>query len=51
MNKIELVALFTAMDELAKTNNIEGLRRVIKKTLSEAETKPSKTYDEDQDDN
>ena len=39
MNRVELVALFTALDVLVKEQNIEGIARVVETVLKESESK------------
>jgi len=53
VNKIEIIATFTAMDELYENKNYESLGKVIKKVLKVAEgepsgKKPSKDGDEEE---
>ena len=36
MNRIELIGMFTAMKELAKSGNVEGLEKVLDVVLDEA---------------
>ena len=38
MNRIEIVGLFTAMKELAKSGNMQGIENIIDAVLNEAVT-------------
>ena len=41
MNKIALVCVFSALDELYKAEQYEAIKRIIDKVLKEAESKKS----------
>ncbi|GHU91630.1 hypothetical protein FACS1894202_13430 [Clostridia bacterium] len=38
MNRVELIALFTALDTVLEIGTIEDARKIVKKVLREAET-------------
>ena len=42
MNRIEIIGLFTALDELCENEQIESVKSVIKAVLDEAKQKPGK---------
>ena len=42
MNKLELVAFLSALDELCESENYAAVQRVIKTVLDEARTKKEK---------
>ena len=41
MNRIEIVGLFSALDELCESEQYDAVKRIIKKVLREAESKQS----------
>lgn len=45
MTRLELMAVLIPLEELAKTGNIEGFRRVVTRILEEA-----RDYDEEEED-
>jgi hypothetical protein len=42
MNRIEIVALFTALDRMLEKEDVEGARKVLNAALNEALTKGKK---------
>jgi DNA-binding protein YbaB len=42
MNRIEIVALFTALDRMLEKDDVEGARKVLSAALNEALTKSKK---------
>jgi len=47
MNRIEIVATFSAMKELADTDNMPAIKRIIDAVLEEAQTKRKPKSKED----
>ena len=39
MNRIEIIGLFTALDELVKEGNIKAVERIVNAVLEEARSK------------
>ena len=49
MNRIEIVGIFSALESLLNTNNVEEAKKVIQRVLNEAMTKsPYKPNENDE---
>jgi hypothetical protein len=47
MNRIEIIGLFTALDELCEMKKLDSVQRIVKEVLHEAKTKNTKKPEKD----